>query len=1094
MATINGILKAPNGSVIPGAVITFRSTLNTSDSVISAESKVTTDETGKYAITINPGNYLVTVSIGIQTNRLGMIQILPDTPDGDLNILLIQGDGGIPPFDPNVEPFPGFIVVPTFADIPPGAIGFYVVEHDETHNGETVIYAITPTETFYMFMNVFPDFDKYVQQAKGYADAAKVSADNSEQSAELADASATNADAYSQQARSSAADSLQYSKDSKKSADDALAAKTVTQQIADATSTQWIELQKFIADSQVTINQYLADAEKAATDASTSAGAAATSAGQSSASASDSANSATAAKDSETKAKTSEDNAASSESSAAISATEAIQAKDASEQAKDATLSAKDAALAAKDTTLQAKDVAVQAQQQASGSATAAAGSASSASGSAASASVSATAAAGSATAAKTSETNSKTSETNAKSSETAAAASAGAAKTSETNSATSASKAKTSETNAAQSETDSAQNANQASASATAAKSSETNAKTSETNAKSSEDAAQLSKTAAAGSASSADTSSKAAKTSETNAKTYSDQANAALTKINTTMLPAKHIYSYLTQTQIDNTKTRALALVAPDLSTAINNAMNDAVSNGYSLFFPTAFYTIRRPLIQPLDCQIFGSGTFLAIASDVPSDNWIWRQPASVSAGRQKVLGLTFDASEYKNTGGMYFNSDSQFSEYRDITIRGCEVCGMRFSGASSYGRITRMMTVSNIFLDQCGKASTGGLPSFSIDLANNAGAYQNCVFENFIIESDKTDSATSNGPFPFAINVAASMLRDCTFNNFQTKARNTSSVRMNGANPSLIVNNTLKNFSGTTYVDANGTIGDAVPAVFQVAIVLGGINLRMENMYVNPPMTCNGLQMNNCQSPIIDGMGLDVSRTNAMGEPIQVVSISASTSFLKARNVLNNIPQSNAAQRLLWGGPNTVPWVDQGVSSDWDIPRLRSRAFVTTDRSWFFANSAGKFTNAAGQNAAITVNNHSDNVMVVMTIAANTTAAQSSAGVAWNTKATYSTSNFYYMCVPFYWMGGDTGHQVKFTIGTSAITYNWVPDYQGRGLWAMVQFSQTDSADIPIRVDYIQPANQTKTGIVRLRDIIISMDAFIYPPNYVKTLTSN
>lgn len=1095
MATINGILKAPNGSVIPGAVITFRSTLNTSDSVISAESKVTTDENGAYAITINPGNYLVTVSIGIQTNRLGMIQILPTTPDGDLNILLIQGDGGIPPFNPNIEPFPGFIVVPTFADIPPGAIGFYVVEHDETHNGETVIYAITPTETFYMFMNVFPDFDKYVQQAKSYSEAAAKSATDADTSAKASAASESNSEAYSQQSKSSAAESLQYSKNAAQSATDANNAKTATQQIADATSQQWIQFQQFIQQSTQVINGYLGDAQTAATNSENSAKASAESAGQAS-------DSATAAKGSETAASGSASSAATDAGDAKTASVAAIAAKDAALEAKDVSLDAKNAALAAKDAALDAKNAAIQAQQGSEANALAASNSASAAKTSETNAKASETSSAGSASAAKTSETNSKTSETNSKASEMAAASSASAAKTSETNSKTSETNAKASETaaatsatNASNSEAGSAQNANEAAASAGKAKTSETNAKTSETNAKASEDAAQLSKTAAAGSANAADTSQKQASTSETNAKQYAADAQAALNKINSTMLPARHIYSYMTDTQIANTKTRALALLAPSLDTVINNAINSAGDEGYSVFFPAGFYTIRRPIIQGKDTQIFGTGTFLGIATDVASDKWIWRQPASVSAGTQKVIGLTFDAQEFKKVGGMYFNSDSQFSEFRDITIRGCELAGMRFSTQSAQGRITRMMTVSNVFLDQCGQASTGGFPSFGIDLAGSGiGPLQNCVFENFIIESDKTDPSTSNGPFPFAINTAVTYMRDCVFRNFQTKARNTSSIRMNGNGVDSMYNNTLSNFSGLTYTDANGTIGDAVPAVFQVAIVTGGRNLRLENIYVNPPMTCNGLSLNNCQNPTIDGMGVDMSRVDSLGYPVQVMAIAGNVAFLKARNVLNNWPNAPVAQKYLFGGPVTTPWVDSGVSSDWDIPRFRSRAFVTTGRDWLFANSAGKFTNAGGQNAAITVANHTDNVMVVLTIAANTGAASLTAGVQWNTKATYSTSDEYYMVVPFYWQGGAVGHQVKFSIGSASITYDWVQDFQNKGLWAFVKFTQNTSADIPVRVDYIQPANQTVGGSVRLRDIAICMDASLYPPNYVKTLTSN
>jgi hypothetical protein len=90
------------------------------------------------------GSYQVSLTISGQSIiQLGPIQILSDSPDGTLNDFLLR-----PAVAPTgYVPYPGFTEVATFAAIPSGATGFYLVDADETKGGTRQLYALTATAT-----------------------------------------------------------------------------------------------------------------------------------------------------------------------------------------------------------------------------------------------------------------------------------------------------------------------------------------------------------------------------------------------------------------------------------------------------------------------------------------------------------------------------------------------------------------------------------------------------------------------------------------------------------------------------------------------------------------------------------------------------------------------------------------------------------------------------------------------------------------------------------------------------------------------------------------------------------------------------------
>lgn len=93
MTLISGVLKGPYGDARSGVTITMRS-LKTSATVLSlAKSQSTTDDGGKYAMSVEPGSYEVVISVyGAQPERVGSIEVYVDSLPGSLNDFL-RGPG-----------------------------------------------------------------------------------------------------------------------------------------------------------------------------------------------------------------------------------------------------------------------------------------------------------------------------------------------------------------------------------------------------------------------------------------------------------------------------------------------------------------------------------------------------------------------------------------------------------------------------------------------------------------------------------------------------------------------------------------------------------------------------------------------------------------------------------------------------------------------------------------------------------------------------------------------------------------------------------------------------------------------------------------
>jgi hypothetical protein len=99
MTMISGVLKGPYGDPRPGVTITMRS-VKTSATVLGLlSSKSTTDESGRYSLTVEPGAFEVIISVRGQADfSVGSIQVYADSQPGTLNDFLRRpGESDITP-------------------------------------------------------------------------------------------------------------------------------------------------------------------------------------------------------------------------------------------------------------------------------------------------------------------------------------------------------------------------------------------------------------------------------------------------------------------------------------------------------------------------------------------------------------------------------------------------------------------------------------------------------------------------------------------------------------------------------------------------------------------------------------------------------------------------------------------------------------------------------------------------------------------------------------------------------------------------------------------------------------------------------------
>ncbi|MFQ0827286.1 prophage tail fiber N-terminal domain-containing protein [Serratia fonticola] len=99
MAVISGVLKGPMGDARVGVVIELRAVRTSATVVIQARSQSVTDATGRYTLSVEPGQYDVMITAaGRQPERVGGIQVMVNSATGTLNdFLLIPGETDLNP-------------------------------------------------------------------------------------------------------------------------------------------------------------------------------------------------------------------------------------------------------------------------------------------------------------------------------------------------------------------------------------------------------------------------------------------------------------------------------------------------------------------------------------------------------------------------------------------------------------------------------------------------------------------------------------------------------------------------------------------------------------------------------------------------------------------------------------------------------------------------------------------------------------------------------------------------------------------------------------------------------------------------------------
>ncbi|HBE9082996.1 TPA: prophage tail fiber N-terminal domain-containing protein, partial [Serratia fonticola] len=99
MAVISGVLKGPMGDARVGVVIELRAVQTSATVVIQARSQSITDATGRYTLSVEPGQYDVMITAaGRQPERVGGIQVMVNSSTGTLNdFLTIPGETDLNP-------------------------------------------------------------------------------------------------------------------------------------------------------------------------------------------------------------------------------------------------------------------------------------------------------------------------------------------------------------------------------------------------------------------------------------------------------------------------------------------------------------------------------------------------------------------------------------------------------------------------------------------------------------------------------------------------------------------------------------------------------------------------------------------------------------------------------------------------------------------------------------------------------------------------------------------------------------------------------------------------------------------------------------
>ncbi|ECL2125346.1 hypothetical protein FSE01_15260 [Salmonella enterica subsp. enterica] len=141
---ISGVLREPDGTIIPGAKIEFTQQANSASSFAQRTVEVITSGDGTYEVQIFPGKYLVSMATrNTSRNNLGLIVVTNESGSGTLNDFLITSSSATNPVMEQMQRFyfaalalsqSPAKVVNTVTDIPDDASGFVLVTDDESKN------------------------------------------------------------------------------------------------------------------------------------------------------------------------------------------------------------------------------------------------------------------------------------------------------------------------------------------------------------------------------------------------------------------------------------------------------------------------------------------------------------------------------------------------------------------------------------------------------------------------------------------------------------------------------------------------------------------------------------------------------------------------------------------------------------------------------------------------------------------------------------------------------------------------------------------------------------------------------------------------
>lgn len=161
--TLSGVFKDPDGSVVPGVILTFTLQSTTSDSFAQRFTSVTTDSSGAYSVNLYNGAYKVNFqdSTG-KTVSLGTITVTETSTSGTLNDFLLTGNSTLTnallisiqqAYQQMLALFNNpATTVATYSSLPSSPSGWYLITADETKSGGPSIYLFSGGRRYWFAM------------------------------------------------------------------------------------------------------------------------------------------------------------------------------------------------------------------------------------------------------------------------------------------------------------------------------------------------------------------------------------------------------------------------------------------------------------------------------------------------------------------------------------------------------------------------------------------------------------------------------------------------------------------------------------------------------------------------------------------------------------------------------------------------------------------------------------------------------------------------------------------------------------------------------------------------------------------------------